>query len=72
MGGILPLWFDGAVCDFRELPKSDDKNALAQVYSDCKYLEATGKYPSSSSPSKATSLLLSTKNAVKHFINYKI
>ena len=72
MGGILPLWFDGAVCDFRELPKSDDKNALAQVYSDCKYLESTGKYPSSSSPSKATSLLLSTKNAVKHFINYKI
>ena len=72
MGGILPLWFDGAVCDFRELPKSDDKTALAQIYADCKVIEKTGKYPSSSSPSKATSLLLSTKNAVKHFINYKI
>lgn len=70
MGGILPLWFDGAVCDFRELPKSDNKNALAQVYSDCKYLEATGKYPSLSSPSKATSLLFSTKKAVKHIINF--
>ena len=72
MGGILPLWFDGAVCDFRELPKSDDKTALAQIYADCKVIDKTGKYPSSSSPSKATSLLLSTKNAVKHFINYKI
>jgi hypothetical protein len=70
MGGILPLWFDGAVCDFRELPKSNDKTALAKVYSDCKVIDKTGKYPVSSSPSKATTLLLSTKNAVKHIINF--
>lgn len=80
MGGLLPLWFDGDVCDFKELPKSSayadatptDKANLDKVYALCKTLDATGKYPSSSSPSKATSLLLSTKNAVKHFINYKI
>lgn len=70
MGGILPLWFDGAVCDFRELPKNDDKTALAKVYANCKYLETTGKYPSSSSPSKATTLLLPVKSTVKHIINF--
>ena len=34
MGGVCPLLFDGAVCDFKELPKPDDINALAQVYAD--------------------------------------
>jgi len=77
MGGLLPLWFDGDVCDFKELPKSSaysdatpaDKANLDKIYALCKTLDATGKYPVSSSPSKATTLLLSTKNAVKHIIN---
>lgn len=30
--GILPLYFDGAVSSFNELPSSSDKNALAQIY----------------------------------------
>ena len=83
MGGLLPLWFDGDVCDFKQMPKSSiyysdgkypdsEKKALNAVYNIAKVLDATGNYPVSSSPSKATSLLLSTKNAVKHFINYKI
>jgi len=75
-GGIIPLWFDGAVCDFKELPKADDKDAMDKIYAYCKKLDAglipQVSTPVSSSPSKATSLLLSTKNAVKHFINYKI
>ena len=36
LGGIVPLFFDGAVCDFRELPPANDKNALNNIY---KYLE---------------------------------
>jgi hypothetical protein len=39
MGGLLPLWFDGAVCDFRELPKSNDTQAMAKVYAECRRLE---------------------------------
>ena len=36
MGGICPLFFDGAVCQFNELPKPDNKEELQNVY---KYLE---------------------------------
>ena len=78
MGGLLPLWFDGAVCDFRELPKPDDKTALDKYYKECKRLDALKNLPSPSnatSNSQATSaptLLLSMKNSIKHFINFKI
>ena len=39
MGGLLPLWFDGAVCDFKELPKPDDKVAMDKIYQYCKSLK---------------------------------
>ena len=32
MGGICPLFFDGAVCNFEELPKPDDVNGLSYFY----------------------------------------
>lgn len=32
MGGICPLFFDGAVCNFEELPKPDDINGLTSYY----------------------------------------
>lgn len=32
MGGICPLFFDGAVCNFEELPRPDDINAVSQYY----------------------------------------
>ena len=32
MGGICPLFFDGAVCHFEELPKPDDINAITPYY----------------------------------------
>lgn len=32
MGGIIALLFDGATCQFSELPKPDDKEALRSVY----------------------------------------
>ena len=32
MGGLCPLFFDGAVCDFKELPKPNDKESLAKIY----------------------------------------
>lgn len=32
MGGVCPLFFDGAVCDFEELPKPDDINNLQKYY----------------------------------------
>lgn len=32
MGGICPLFFDGAVCTFEELPRPDDIAAITQYY----------------------------------------
>lgn len=71
MGGILPLWFDGAVCDFKELPKSDDKNAMTAVYNTCKILSTTGKYPVTQAKSVPVMLLSRLKN-IRHIINFKL
>lgn len=32
MGGVCPLFFDGAVCQFKELPRPDDRIHLTKVY----------------------------------------
>lgn len=40
MGGLCPLFFDGAVCDFKELPRPDNTTELKKVYS---YLESLRK-----------------------------
>lgn len=64
MGGILPLWFDGAVCDFKELPKPDDKVNIDKVYQYCKSLKAASQKP------KAT-LFLPVIKQVKHIFNLK-
>jgi hypothetical protein len=64
MGGILPLWFDGAVCDFKELPKPDDKAAMSKVYAECKRLDTLN-----SQKAPSASVLLLIKQNIKHFIN---
>lgn len=33
MGGLCPLFFDGAVCRFEELPKPDDKENIQKCIS---------------------------------------
>lgn len=60
MGGILPLWFDGAVCDFKELPKPDDTAAMEKIYQYCKAL----KQPKKTIPA----MLLYFKNKFKHLL----
>ena len=40
MGGICPLFFDGAVCHFEELPKPDDINAVSTYYSKAQTLKS--------------------------------
>ena len=40
MGGICPLFFDGAVCNFEELPKPEDINAMTQYYSKVKNIRS--------------------------------
>ena len=32
MGGVCPLFFDGAVCQFKELPKPDNREEINKVY----------------------------------------
>jgi hypothetical protein len=72
MGGILPLWFDGAVCDFKELPKPEDKAGMKTVYDNCKKMDAAKSAPKPSPTQTTTTkpvLLLSMANNIRHFIN---
>lgn len=39
MGGVCPLFFDGAVCDFQELPKPDAIDAVIRFYDKATYLK---------------------------------
>ena len=39
-GGVCPLFFDGAVCDFEELPRPDDVNALSVYYTKTQTLKS--------------------------------
>jgi hypothetical protein len=69
MGGILPLWFDGAVCDFKELPKPEDKVNMQAFYNAAKSLDNTGNYPSQhATPAPTLSLI---RNQIKQLFNYK-
>lgn len=47
MGGLCPLFFDGAVCQFSELPRPDDNEGIKKVY---EYLKKI-RYTSSTSKS---------------------
>jgi len=58
MGGLLPLWFDGAVCDFKELPKSNDTQAMAKVYAECRRLEQQKSSTSTIQKSNVSTVLL--------------
>ena len=42
LGGIIALYFDGAVCEFAELPKPDNLSELTQVY---KYMNLVRSKP---------------------------
>lgn len=42
MGGLCPLFFDGAVCQFSELPRPDNKVELDKVY---RYLSIMNNKP---------------------------
>lgn len=41
MGGVCPLFFDGAVCQFKELPRPDNKEELIKIYEYLKYIRNT-------------------------------
>ena len=41
MGGLCPLFFDGAVCQFNELPKPDNVEELKKVYEYLKRIRGT-------------------------------
>lgn len=59
VGGLVALFFDGATCNFIELPLPDDRTELSKVYN---YLESI-RTPSS--PSKSVCML-----AISKTINY--
>lgn len=52
-GAVCPLFFDGAVCDFEELPRPDDQQHLQRFYDKVKSLKTFKQ------KSKFTSLVLS-------------
>lgn len=69
MGGILPLWFDGAVCDFKELPKPDDKVAMSKIYNYCKQLDQKQQQVITT---KTALFLNKAKERIMHFINLNL
>ena len=62
MGGICPLFFDGAVCNFEELPRPDDINAISQYYIKAKNLKSYRQQK------KFASLTLFVKRFMKHLV----
>ena len=38
MGGLCPLFFDGAVCQFEEIPRPDNKEEITKVYDYLKHI----------------------------------
>ena len=40
MGGVCPLLFDGAVCDFKELPKPDSIAEITKIYEQVKDMKS--------------------------------
>lgn len=38
MGGLCPLFFDGAVCQFEELPRPDNKGEITKIYDYLKHI----------------------------------
>lgn len=43
MGGVCPLFFDGAICNFEELPRPDNVNEIAKYYNLARILKANKK-----------------------------
>lgn len=43
LGGIIPLFFDGAVCDWAELPRHDNTTEMGKVYAYLRALEQPSK-----------------------------
>ena len=41
MGGVCPLFFDGAICRFEELPRPDDKDKILKVYEYLNHIKGT-------------------------------
>lgn len=52
MGGVCPLFFDGAVCNFEELPRPDEVDAIAKFYAKAQNIKSFRQRQ------KATSLTL--------------
>lgn len=65
MGGICPLFFDGAVCQFNELPRPDNKEELQKIY---RYLESLKSNSNTTNKSKLF-FIHKLKNFVKSLTN---
>ena len=61
-GQICPLFFDGAACTFRELPRADDRTAMEAVYSYVDMLEGMKIRREYKPPLQRATTLVSLKN----------
>ena len=68
MGGILPLFFDGATCTFKELPLPNDETTLDKWYT---YLNKIRGLPNFGNTTN-TLLLALSKNYIKSVGGSKI
>lgn len=63
MGGVCPLFFDGAVCQFNELPRPENKSELQKVYNYISSIRGEDKKAKSFFSYKIMGTL---KNSIKH------
>jgi hypothetical protein len=68
MGGICPLYFDGATCFFKELPKPNDTVELNKIYN---YLNSLNT-PVIKQENSSMLFFNSIKSKIKLLINYKL
>lgn len=68
MGGICPLYFDGATCYFKELPKPNDTVELNKIYN---YLNSLNT-PVIKQENSNVLFFNSIKSKIKLLINYKL
>lgn len=64
VGGLVGLFFDGATCNWVELPKPDDRTSMSKMYS---YVESLRK---NTKNIKSVCMMLISK-LVDRFNNYK-
>lgn len=68
LGGIVPLFFDGAVCNWSELPKMEDTVEMGKVYAHLRRINGLACPVMFSVSYKKENVLYSLRKSVRHLL----